>query len=119
MPKNILLSPVLKWVGGKRQLLDEIIPRIGRKYSNYIEPFLGGGAVLFELQPKKAIVNDYNSELINVYKVIRDNPGTLIELLQEHEMKNSEEYYYEIRGLLKKRQGFCILIKLAITDYIG
>jgi DNA adenine methylase len=99
MPKNILLSPVLKWVGGKRQLLDEIIPRIGRKYSNYIEPFLGGGAVLFELQPKKAIVNDYNSELINVYKVIRDNPGTLIELLQEHEMKNSEEYYYEIRGL--------------------
>ena len=53
--KNLLLSPVLKWVGGKRQLLNEIIPMIPKNYSTYVEPFIGGGAVLFELQPKKVL----------------------------------------------------------------
>ncbi|MCD7840452.1 MAG: DNA adenine methylase, partial [Erysipelotrichaceae bacterium] len=67
---NPLVKPVLKWVGGKRQLLDEIMPFLeSEKISTYVEPFVGGGAVLFELQPKKAIINDYNEELMNVYKV--------------------------------------------------
>ena len=99
MAKNILVSPILKWVGGKRQLLDDIIPNINKNCSTYIEPFLGGGAVLFELQPSKAIVNDYNSELINVYTVVRDHPEELIQKLEEHKEKNTEDYFYEIRGL--------------------
>ena len=99
MAKNILVSPILKWVGGKRQLLDEIMPKINHNCSTYIEPFVGGGAVFFELQPKKAIINDYNSELINVYEVVRDKPEELIAILKKHDEKNSEEYYYEIRGL--------------------
>ena len=66
MAKNILLSPILKWVGGKRQLLSQIVPLIPKQFSTYVEPFIGGGAVLFELQPKRAIINDYNEELINV-----------------------------------------------------
>ncbi len=99
MAKNILVSPILKWVGGKRQLLDEIIPNINTNCSTYIEPFLGGGAVLFALQPNKAIVNDYNSELINVYTVVRDYPEELIKKLEEHKEKNTEDYFYEIRGL--------------------
>ncbi|MDI6880875.1 MAG: DNA adenine methylase, partial [Desulfitobacteriaceae bacterium] len=61
------------------------------------EPFLGGGAVLFELQPKKAVVNDVNSELINLYQVIRDNVEELIEDLQRY--KNEEAYFYKIREL--------------------
>ena len=78
MKKNKLVTPVLKWVGGKRQLLPEITKYIP-KHSTYYEPFLGGGAVLFELQPSKAVVNDINGELINVYNVIKNNLDDLIE----------------------------------------
>ena len=98
MAKNILLAPILKWVGGKRQLLNDILPLIKSK-GTYIEPFLGGGAVLFAHQPKKAIVNDYNSELMNVYQVIKSHPEQLIQLLQIHQNNNSEEYYYKTREL--------------------
>lgn len=67
MAENVLASPILKWVDGKRQLLHEIIPRINKNCSTYVEPFIGGGAVLFELQPKKAIINDSNEELIYLF----------------------------------------------------
>ena len=60
MSKNKLVSPVLKWVGGKRQLLPSIKPMLPKRITSYCEPFVGGGAVLFDLQPKKAIVNDIN-----------------------------------------------------------
>ena len=96
--KNILVRPVLKWVGGKRQLLDEITPRIP-KSSTYVEPFVGGGAVVFSKQPKKAILNDFNSELINVYQCIKDNPEDLLSLLEEHAEKNTADYFYSIRAL--------------------
>lgn len=99
MPKNLLLSPMLKWVGGKRQLLSDIVPLIDQKCSTYVEPFIGGGAVLFDIQPKKAIINDYNQELINVYRTVRDNLDALLDELRNHEDKNSEDYYYEIRAL--------------------
>ena len=80
--KNILISPILKWVGGKRQLLDSIMPLVNKNCSTYVEPFIGGGAVFFDLQPKKAIINDYNEELINVYLTIRDYPEELIKALE-------------------------------------
>lgn len=100
MSSKLLVSPILKWVGGKRQLLSEIIPLIEKKnYSTYVEPFVGGGAVLFDLQPKKAIINDYNSELINVYNMVRDNCDELVIALKEHERNNSSDYFYDIRAL--------------------
>lgn len=99
MAGNLLLSPMLKWVGGKRQLLPQITPLLNKKCSVYVEPFIGGGAVLFYMQPKRAIINDYNKELINVYRVVRDNLDELLELLKIHEEKNSSDYYYEIRAL--------------------
>lgn len=99
MANNILISPLLKWVGGKRQLLADIIPLINKKCSTYVEPFVGGGAVFFELQPQKAIINDYNEELINVYKVVREFPEELIALLEEHNIGNNEEYFYKLRAL--------------------
>lgn len=95
--KNQLIQPFVKWVGGKRQLMDEISKYIPKSYSTYYEPFLGGGAVLFNLQPKKAIVNDFNTELITVYNVIKDNVEELIEDLKTHE--NNEEYFYKLRGM--------------------
>lgn len=99
MKKNILVAPVLKWVGGKRQLISEIEPLIPKRISTYVEPFVGGGAVLFHLQPKKAIINDYNQELMNVYQVIKDKPNELIEVLKEHKELNSEDYFYEVLSL--------------------
>lgn len=99
MSKNPLVAPVLKWVGGKRQLLKEILPLIPNDISTYYEPFVGGGAVLFSLQPKKAHINDYNLELINVYKIIMNNPNDLIKILEDHEEKNNAEYFYKIRQL--------------------
>jgi DNA adenine methylase len=97
MAKNKLVSPFLKWVGGKRQIMPAIVEHLPRNIKNYIEPFIGGGAVLFHLQPGKAIVNDSNSELINVYRVIKNDLESLILDLQKH--KNESGYFYEIRGI--------------------
>ncbi|MCD7919283.1 MAG: DNA adenine methylase [Clostridiales bacterium] len=99
MQKNMLVTPIVKWVGGKRQLLSEIMPLIPSNFTTYVEPFLGGGAVLFKLQPDSAIISDSNEELINVYKAVKDDPEGLILLLEEHEKNNSEPYFYNIRGL--------------------
>lgn len=96
MAKNKLVMPVVKWVGGKRQLIDEIKSRIPRMYKTYYEPFFGGGAVLFALQPKKAVINDLNDSLIKTYKVIKDNADELIASLSLHE--NTSEYFYKIRN---------------------
>jgi DNA adenine methylase len=91
--KNPLVKPFLKWAGGKRQLLPEILRYLPKNIgkTTYFEPFLGGGALLFELQPKQAIVNDSNRELINCYRVIKDNVEELIEVLKVHKAKNSKE----------------------------
>lgn len=104
MTRNPLVEPVLKWVGGKRQLLKDIEIHIPRKFSTFYEPFLGGGAVLFHLQPHKAVVNDINEELINVYTVIRDNVEELIEDLKKH--KNEAEYFYNIRELDRDKEAY-------------
>ncbi|MBC7406285.1 MAG: DNA adenine methylase [Candidatus Parcubacteria bacterium] len=93
--KNPLLQPFLKWVGGKRQLLPEIRKLVPKKYNSYYEPFLGAGAVLFDLKPKKAVVNDLNEELINCYKAIKEELLDLIKDLKNH--KNTSEYFYELR----------------------
>ena len=92
------LKPILKWVGGKRQLLSQIIPLIP-EHNTYIEAFIGGGAVLFDLAPQNAIISDYNSELINLYNVIKEQPQALIEALKVHSELNSSEYFYKIRSM--------------------
>lgn len=95
---NVLVKPFLKWAGGKRQLLPEIEKFLPVGFKDYYEPFVGGGAVFLALQNKKTTINDFNSSLVNTYKVVRDNVDELIPLLKEHEEKNSSEYYYELRS---------------------
>lgn len=104
--KKDIILPVVKWVGGKTQLLNEIIPLIPKNFSTYVEPFVGGGAIIFTIQAKKAIINDYNIELINIYKVIKDNPNKLILALEKHKRLNSKEYFYEIRALDRNETYF-------------
>jgi DNA adenine methylase len=99
MVKNKLIAPFLKWVGGKRQIMSSIVDMLPKNVGNYnyIEPLIGGGATLFHLQPKKAIVNDFNAELINVYEVIKNNLDELITDLKKH--KNESDYFYRLRAL--------------------
>jgi len=99
MKKNKLVAPFLKWVGGKRQIIPEILSHLPKNISslNYCEPFIGGGALFFHLEPKRAIINDYNDELINVYKVIKNNLEELLLDLKKHQ--NTSEYFYQIRGI--------------------
>ena len=104
------MKPILKWAGGKRQLLDEIDKRLPEKFNNYYEPFVGGGSVFIHLQFSGMTVNDINSELINVYTQIKNNPTRLIKKLKEH--KNEEEYYYEIRNKDKDKKKFNKMSKL-------
>ena len=94
--KNNLVAPFVKWAGGKRQLLPELIKRVP-KFTTYCEPFVGGGALLFYLQPSKAIVNDFNKDLINTYIAIQNDVEQLIQHLSKY--KNDSESYYKIREL--------------------
>ena len=98
---NTLIKPYLKWAGGKRQLLTEIKKHLPKDISNltYYEPFLGAGAVFFYLQPGKAVINDFNEQLILAYNAIKENIDDLISLLKKYQNRNNENYYYEIRNL--------------------
>lgn len=100
MSSNVKVAPFLKWAGGKRQLLNQIKERMPKEYNDYYEPFIGGGAVLFELQPEKATINDINISLINVYRQVKDNTEEFIELVNklDSEMwEDGKEYYLNIR----------------------
>lgn len=100
------LKPFVKWAGGKRQLLGEILERIPRTYDNYIEPFLGGGAVLFALQPKRALINDINASLIHTYKIIASDLQQFINKIKELDsriVEGGKEYYYLIRDLYNSK----------------
>ena len=102
MPKGSepFVKPYLKWAGGKRQLLPEIRKHLPNDLAarNYYEPFVGAGAVLFDLQPRGAVINDFNSQLVLTYQVIQRDAGKLIEVLKEHAERNSPEHYYEVRA---------------------
>lgn len=91
--------PFLKWPGGKRWLTHRIIDRIPRIEGNYIEPFLGGGAFFFALNPTCAKLSDINAELIETYKVMRDKPELLREKMLCHQKYHNKEYYYKIRSM--------------------
>lgn len=104
MKKNNLVVPVLKWVGGKRQLLNTLRPLLPSKITTYCEPFVGGGAMLFDLQPKKAYVNDINSDLILVYTVIRDKVDDLINQLEKFE--NTSDMFYTVRDWDRNREKY-------------
>ncbi len=95
--QKIPCTPFLKWVGGKRQLLPELLKRIPIKINRYYEPFIGGGALFFKYQPSSASISDLNPELINVYKVVQCEVEALIEDLKQHFYE--EDYFYKIRDL--------------------
>jgi len=101
-------QPFIKWVGGKRGLIEQILPLFPKDFNDYYEPFVGGGAIFFELftkgllYNKKVILSDINGELINTYKVIKNNPFELINNLEQFKKQHTKEFYYKIRELDRK-----------------
>ena len=93
------MKPFTKWVGGKRQLLKPILELIPNNYNHYYELFIGGGAVLFELAPNQASINDRNAELVLAYNVVKNNVEELIVELKKHALNNSKDYYLDIRSM--------------------
>ncbi|MGK2230593.1 MAG: DNA adenine methylase, partial [Methanobacteriota archaeon] len=116
-----MTKPVLKWAGGKRQLLDEIYARFPESYDRYHEPMFGGGALFFDLEPGDGTINDTNPRLVNFYEKVRDSPEELIEQCRSFEHpenepdpsrefsdsdrkgKDVEQYYYQQRALFNRR----------------
>lgn len=100
-----ILKPFLKWAGGKRALLPELLSRVPENFDNYLEPFLGGGALFFELKRlgkldnKKVYLFDKNKELINTYKIVQNQPKELLKLLKNYKEKHSHDFYYETRAM--------------------
>ena len=100
--------PFIKWVGGKRGLLNQILPLFPKEFNNYYEPFVGSGAVFFKLfsrralKNKKVVLSDINAELINSYNIVKNNPFELINQLEIYKEQHSKEFYYQIRELDRK-----------------
>jgi len=90
------LTPLLKWPGGKRWLVNQLLPAFPTKIKRYFEPFLGGAAVFFALRPKESILSDSNPELANCYVQVRDNPELLLHALRK--LRNTEPNYYCVRS---------------------
>lgn len=90
--------PFIKFVGGKTQLLPELLKRVPNTYGCYYEPFVGGGALFFALRPKRAVLCDANERLIRTYKAVRDRVNDVIRGLVEHERSHSADYFKQVRA---------------------
>jgi DNA adenine methylase len=99
---KIECRPFLKWAGGKTQLLPALLKRVPNSYNRYLEPFLGGGALYFAMQPRTAYLADLNPELINCFEVVRGNLAELKEELKRY--RYDKEMYYEVRELDRKAE---------------
>ena len=117
-------KPFVKWAGGKRQVIDKLCEYAPDEFDTYYEPFIGGGALLFKLSPKKAVINDSNKELMNVYQVLCDENKfkKMCNILNHYETEHNEEFYYEIRNKDRNKNSFSRLSdykKAARTIYLN
>ena len=96
-PKDVAIKPFLKWAGGKTQLLSELHKYVPNNFNKFIEPFIGGGAMFFSLNPHESIIADSNEELIITYRQVKDAVEEIIQHLETFE--HNEEFYYNLRRL--------------------
>ena len=117
-------KPFVKWAGGKRQILDKLKKYVPEEFNTYYEPFVGGGALLFELSPKNAVINDSNKELMNVYNVLcsEEKFKKMCRVLNSYEVNHSEEFFYDIRNKDRNKNTYNKLsdyTKAARTIYLN
>lgn len=121
MPENSKAKPILKWAGGKGQILEMLTDNLPSTYNKYIEPFFGGGALFFNLNPKNSIIADANAEIINLYQVVADNVEDLISALAK--FKYDKDMFYAVRAQdpsqLSKVEQAARTIYLNKTDFNG
>ena len=108
---KLRINPFIKWVGGKRQLLEILRERMPKIYGRYYEPFIGGGALLLDVQPKNAVINDVNKQLLNVYRQLKADAKTVISILRELDSVECDKEHY-----LKKRTEYNKKIAAHILD---
>ena len=101
-------KPFVKWAGGKRQIIDKLKKYVPEEFDTYYEPFVGGGALLFELSPKHAVINDSNEELMNVYRCLCDEEKfkKMCNVLNHYETSHSEEFFYEVRNKDRSKNAY-------------
>lgn len=112
----------MKWPGGKRRVLPELVKYVPKDFNSYYEPFIGGGALFFELEPENAFITDINAELINLYEVVKSHPDALIQELKDKKYVNEAESFNEIRALDRSTDVFGSLSKVqraARTIYLN
>jgi DNA adenine methylase len=120
--QNTTASSFLKWPGGKRSVLPEIRKYVPEKYNTYYEPFVGGGAVMFDIAAHKNRISDINPELINTYLTVKEDHEALLSKLEEHQANNSQDYFYQIRSLDRDVDTFSSLThveRAARTIYLN
>ncbi|TFF98892.1 MAG: DNA adenine methylase [Promethearchaeota archaeon] len=135
-----MVKPILKWAGGKRQLLEDIYINFPEHYNHYHEPMIGGGALFFDLEPKNGTINDVNPRLINFYETVRDNPKELLKISRSFKSPKSstnpnkefsevtrnnkkiKNYYYQQREIFNRRpngEKFDPILEAAILLYLN
>lgn len=117
-------KPFVKWAGGKRQIIDKLKEHVPENFNTYFEPFVGGGALLFELEPENAVINDSNRELMNVYECIQDEKklDKMLKELNKYEACHSEEFYFGIRNKDRDKIKFWKIVdykRAARTIYLN
>lgn len=100
-----MTTPLLKWAGGKTKLLPELTARLPANYGRYYEPFCGGAALFFELQPERAVLGDTNADLITTYRTAAKDPEAVIELIEAHRREHSKEHYAFVRHVWNLAHG--------------
>lgn len=112
-------SPFLKWVGGKARLLEQFADLLPEEFDGYHEPFVGGGAMFFHLDPSEARLSDVNGRLVETYRVIRDALPELIARLEEHRERHGEAYYYRQRQRMNAPRGLDEVQRAALFIYLN
>ena len=97
-----IIKPNIKWNGGKGRELKTILPKLPQNFNTYVEPFFGGGALYWEIQPPNAIINDINSTLINYWTTVKNKPNSIKEFIQKTE--DNEKYYYQLRDKFNNKE---------------
>ena len=107
---KLRISPFVKWAGGKKQLLERLEDRMPETYGRYYEPFIGGGALLLDVQPKNAVINDVNEQLLNVYRQLKADAEAVISILRELDsVECDKEHYLKMRAEYNKKIAAHIL----------
>ena len=119
--RRLSVKPILKWAGGKTQLITHLLPHVPERFGTYIEPFFGGGAVFFTLQPERAIISDSNPELVNLYRQVATAVDSVIHCLKRY--RNTRDDFYAVRAqnwqMLDPEEAAARMIYLNRTCFNG